>query len=748
MYYPEELTNTYNIYEQIGAGGGGTVFRATHKRLQKTVVLKKLIGSGTNMKECRTEVDILKNLRHSYLPQVLDFIECEDGIYTVMDFIPGRSLRQMMDDGHKFTEKAVLKYARQLCEALDYLHSQNPSIIHGDIKPDNIMITPEDNVCLIDFNISGVLEGKGAQTQGYTPGFSAPEQVEAFEKLRLQMQLGFSVGKQHIGDDNPTVKMNMGDDTPTVKLNIGDDSPTVLLNLAGGNDPAGDNSTTLLLNVNPIINGNNNPLSQPKESVQHAIIIDKRSDIFSLGATIYTLLTGKLFNVTTSSTANIGISNGFQAVLSKALAKSPDHRYQDAGQMLKAVLQVHKKDKRYKRLLLRQELIMAFMIVILAVSAFMMFEGRKRIELEREEYYYTLIAQMQEGADNNMSAEAFDAVYDQAIGMYPDYFEAYYVKAYYLFNAGDYEGAIGYMENIPEVMAYANGDMLGNWYQIYAECYFRLENYEMASVQYQNSLKYRSDNPTVYRDYAISLVYLNKVQQAEQTLQKAIEEGMDQVDVYMVQGEIERMAGNDQIALEYFEKVLEMAADEYLLQRAYIMTSKTYTDMETAEALLQDVNNLTAGIVRLSMSNRLLLYERLAQDYIALGELEEKHDYYASAVEVFSEMKAMHWDTYLTYNNAIILCQRMTDLESAEKWAQDMLQKYPENYMTYIRLAYLELEKQNQKANEGRDYKGFEEYYLKAKGLFEENTSGNVTNAEIQLLEEIYRQVSDGGWLE
>ena len=74
MNYPQELTQTYEFYEQIGAGGGGTVYRSKHKWLQKNVVFKKLKGSATSIMDCRTKVDILKNLRHSYLPQVLDFM--------------------------------------------------------------------------------------------------------------------------------------------------------------------------------------------------------------------------------------------------------------------------------------------------------------------------------------------------------------------------------------------------------------------------------------------------------------------------------------------------------------------------------------------------------------------------------------------------------------------------------------------------------------------------------------------------
>ena len=94
MDYPIELTRSYEIYEQIGAGGGGTVFKGMHKGMRKDVVIKKLKGTAsTSIQDCRTEVDILKNLRHSYLPQVIDFIESSEGIFTVMDFIPGKSLQ-------------------------------------------------------------------------------------------------------------------------------------------------------------------------------------------------------------------------------------------------------------------------------------------------------------------------------------------------------------------------------------------------------------------------------------------------------------------------------------------------------------------------------------------------------------------------------------------------------------------------------------------------------------------------------
>ena len=93
------------------------------------------------------------------------------------------------------------------------------------------------------------------------------------------------------------------------------------------------------------------------------------------------------------------------------------------------------------------------------------------------------------------------------------------------------------------------------------------------------------------------------------------------------------------------------------------------------------------------MNGRLLLYERLAQDYITLGEMTQVNSYFEEAVKVFEEIRTMNWDTWLTFSNAIVLCQRVGDLEGAEAWALEMLTKYPEHYVTYMRLAFLEAEK-------------------------------------------------------
>ena len=91
-----------------------------------------------------------------------------------MSFIPGRSLKELMEERRQFSQRQLIRWAMQLCSALNYLHTQTPPIIHGDIKPANIMVTSRGDVCLIDFNVSFAVNGN--TVLGYTEGYASPEQ--------------------------------------------------------------------------------------------------------------------------------------------------------------------------------------------------------------------------------------------------------------------------------------------------------------------------------------------------------------------------------------------------------------------------------------------------------------------------------------------------------------------------------------------------------------------------------------------
>ena len=173
---PEIIAGIYRIDKKIGSGGGGVVYIGEHMRLGKRIVLKADKRKITAKPEIlRREVDALKNLSHTYIPQVYDFVTDGDTVYTVMDYIEGESLDKPLKRGERFSQPEIIKWSCQLLEALSYMHSRPPhGILHGDIKPANIMLDPEGNICLIDFNIALALGEEGAVKVGYSQGYASP----------------------------------------------------------------------------------------------------------------------------------------------------------------------------------------------------------------------------------------------------------------------------------------------------------------------------------------------------------------------------------------------------------------------------------------------------------------------------------------------------------------------------------------------------------------------------------------------
>lgn len=170
----ETLKNTYQIIREIDHGGTGVIFLAWHLNLQKYIVVKKIKDHIADKVNIRNEADILKDLHHSYLPQVYDFVQVGSSVYTVMDYIEGRNLQEYINRNIPIGEDQILIWMKQLCEVLEYLHGQERPILHSDIKPANIMITTQGNICLIDFNISFMNDDQ--KLQGISPHYAAPEQ--------------------------------------------------------------------------------------------------------------------------------------------------------------------------------------------------------------------------------------------------------------------------------------------------------------------------------------------------------------------------------------------------------------------------------------------------------------------------------------------------------------------------------------------------------------------------------------------
>lgn len=333
------IGSTYEIIERIGAGGGGVVYLARHLRLDKQVVLKADRRRITARPELlRREVDVLKDLSHPYIPQVYDFFSDGETVYTAMDYVDGESLDRALKRGERFSQPQVIRWTEQLLQALEYLHSPTHGTpprgyVHSDVKPANLMRRANGDVCLIDFNISLALGEENVI--GASAGYASPE---------------------HYGLDFSFVSQTMTQDEGTLPM---------------------DGSTATLT------------MPQTAASGRRKIIPDVRSDIYSAGATLYHLLSGRrpaknAIDVAPLTAAD-GVSPAVADIIQKAMQPLPEDRYQTAEEMLDAFRSLRENDVRAKRLKRRGALTAGVLAALFLVGGLCAFTGLKQMERAQEQ---------------------------------------------------------------------------------------------------------------------------------------------------------------------------------------------------------------------------------------------------------------------------------------------------------------------------------------------------------------------------
>lgn len=173
------LRSRYQILELVGQGGMGAVYKASDLRLEGRVcavkeVLPTLSESATEeelaqiAEQFRMEASTLARLDHPNLPKVSDYFANDGREYLVMDFVEGRDLYELLQEAQRqnefLNEESVLAWAGQLLDALEYMHTQEPPVVHRDIKPGNIKVTPRGTVKLVDFGLVKVLQPNDSRT--------------------------------------------------------------------------------------------------------------------------------------------------------------------------------------------------------------------------------------------------------------------------------------------------------------------------------------------------------------------------------------------------------------------------------------------------------------------------------------------------------------------------------------------------------------------------------------------------------
>jgi len=678
------LAKRYTIVEKLGHGGYGDVYRAFDANLQLDVVVKKLKDLTESENGGREEVDVLKQLHQENLPTVFDFFVEDGQAYTVMSLIPGQDLEEVREKYPRFNQKQVLYWAKQLARALAYLHTRKPSIIHSDIKPSNIMLKPDGDVCLIDFNISLAITGDNSYATGTSNGFSPPEQYPNF---------GF-----YLEETGAQLYNNEYDDRTSQAV-------TIMRNTIG--------------------NG-----------------IDERSDIYSLGATLYTLITGKkpsshYWNNESILDKNVNISPGFAHIIDKMMQLDPDDRYQNGVELLDALDNIIELDDRFIELKRKRRGHRAITFLMFVTSACLMVSGyfiRKR-ELDIE--YNSVINEIRDNISNG--DYDIDNLLDEAQSILPKRIDAYEAKIESLYKSGKYNECISYGTDAIDspkydVVTKDDKDSLGNMFYIVGNAYYENEDYSSAIANFQKAIEYNATNPLFYRDISISEAKNGNTEDAITYLNYAVDHGLEEDSIQMAKGEIEFSKSNYDLAIESFERAFELSTDDSVKRRDMVLEINTYKKMgnESVDKAIEFMKNREGEFGDSSP----YLIESMADMYARKGD-------YQNAATYLAKLNNMGDISLRTYSNIAIVYQNMGDMSNARTYLNEMIDTYPNEYESYMRYAMFEADEQSRLPNESRNYSDFAKYYNKAVELYQNAKADDV---EMKKLSSMAEQLKSGGW--
>ncbi|MBU6428882.1 MAG: protein kinase, partial [Cyanobacteria bacterium REEB65] len=217
----DQLTNRYKVLSTLGEGGMGVVFLVEDATTQRQVALKvlsKMAGDAPEaLLQFKQEFRTMTRLRHPNTVEVFDYGQLSDGTpYFTMEVVPGRGL----DEQLPLSADDFLPLARQLVRALGYIHRQH--LVHCDIKPENIRVTPEGHVKLMDFGLMIDAGSSGGTIRG-TLAYMAPE-VARRGKVDARADLySFGALAYHLLAGKPP--FSQGDAVAVLRAHLDQDPP-------------------------------------------------------------------------------------------------------------------------------------------------------------------------------------------------------------------------------------------------------------------------------------------------------------------------------------------------------------------------------------------------------------------------------------------------------------------------------------------------------------------------------------------
>lgn len=725
-----------DIHPLNSKAGMSDLFRAHKKGMNIEVVIKRVQQDVQANLDQKNESEILKTVKHQYLPQVYDVIAGEDGyLYTVMDFIRGKNLEDYVGDNGPANQKQAHRWACQLCQAVQYLHddkNQKPTIIHCDIKPRNVMITESGDICLIDFGTS-LMSRSGMQATSYlTPGYAAPEQYAA-----AKANWKCNGGRQAVALENTSEQ--------TVFAGVASEQ-TVLA--------ASDPERTVFAATDSLGTVKEKGELQSAATDRAGGQITKATDVYAIGATLYFAVTGKcpeesIRTVTPLEKLRPKVSTSMIQIVDRAMNPDSARRFADAAAMLEALNNVDRMDQTYKQFIAQKRVLSLVLGTAFLLSAASAGYGFYRMKAERENEYLNLISQAQEASDDGQYKEG-QTLLESAIQQQPTRADAYLDLAVLLYEQGNYQQALDLLENA----AFAGNldetalelPVWGELNYIKGSCLYELGEYEQAIEFFRRSVESPEATAAFYRSLAIALANNGQIGQAEEVLEQLTRKGGSSTDCDLVRAEIAAMQGQEEQALALYERVFEEAEEQQLLSHAYLAAAQL---CQSSGALNKAIQLLEQSQKRLSGNYNILQRTMLADLYAqaALEDPDKADGFYEQAASILSGLIRENMATFTTRLNMASIQQALGNYESAEKYLLELTDLYPQDYRADMQLAYLYIDWQGTLPANQRDYHLALEYYEASQQKYQQALANGEEDQNMVVLTNLIEQLRLAGWL-
>lgn len=621
----------YKVIECIGEGGMGKVYKVQYGKLNIVAALKEINKKKIKNLDFMAEPNLLKELRHFHIPRIIDIEETDDYFYIIMDYIEGVDLRKELNLIGKFSEDKVVKWAKQLTSALEYLHSQNPPIIYRDMKPDNIMLDKNDDIYLIDFGISKKMDDLASKDKNMamTKRFAAPEQLE----------FGYT---------------------------------------------------------------------------------DERSDIYSLGLTLFFLVTGKRpekgMRYDNIRAIDKSLSQGLEYIIGKSTSVNPKDRYKTAKEMLLDIENIEKFSDAYKRQKAKKMIKSLGFAIALSLFVAMTFYGYKEMENEKRAAYEELIDSGRFFISSNEFDKAEESI-KAAIEKDPKNHQAYVELANLYFSTGNFQKAIDYINidavnKLPSLMEdFEMRYILGN-------CYYYMKSYDQALSEFQYLTSMNPNNNVYNRDLAATLIKLNKVQEAEDLLLELKNKNIEEASILYIQGELNKIKNENTEAVDNFRKAIKKSKDDDLTKRMYITIAEIYRDNpeDFDNALNSEIEILEECQNAFKQDNSTVVLEMLGLAYYknAMNNSSDQNLYNENinkSIDSFKKLVDRGYKVPYVYRNIGMMYQYINDFDNSEKYLLEAKELDKSDYKNYVQLALLYADIESNKPEAERDYSKVEENY-------------------------------------